>query len=271
MYYKISFLYCCILVSLVLFSCTSKTNDIPKVDLKKQEAIINEHLVNDAWQYSLYSKERQTAIDKGLAKDSTIAYLWQQKAMPLFKQRKYELGLAFLNKAVKFDRASWQEYRAFMQCIFMKNYQNALDDFQDCKKRFGNHYVMDHSYDFYSALCHLQLNQFKAAETLLQKEVQKQLDEHGEDWVHYLDIFYLGISQYELEQYKTATTTFDTVLKLYPNFAEAIYYKAICLQKLGNSAQATQLFKSANREGKLGNTINEDNAVYELYPYQIRW
>ncbi|AXG72207.1 hypothetical protein KORDIASMS9_04475 [Kordia sp. SMS9] len=76
---------------------------------------------------------------------------------------------------------------------------------------------------------------------------------------------------YELEQYNNAIATFDVALHLYSNFAEVIHYKAICLQKLGNSAQVTQSFESANREGKLGNTINEDNAVYELYPYQIRW
>jgi hypothetical protein len=69
----------------------------------------------------LYSKEWQEEINKGLVKDSTITYLWQQKAMPLFKQAKYELGMTYLDKAVKFDRNNeWQEYRGFMKCIFSK-------------------------------------------------------------------------------------------------------------------------------------------------------
>ena len=87
---------------------------------EKQKEIINEHLKNGAWKHELFSREWQEEIDKGLAKDSTIAYLWQQKAMPMFKQGKYEVGVDFIDKAVKYDRQGWQDYRAFIKCIFAK-------------------------------------------------------------------------------------------------------------------------------------------------------
>lgn len=136
----------------------------------EQDSIIKEHLENGAWKKGLYSREWQEEIDKGLSKDSTIAYMWQQKAMPLFKQGKYELGMKYLDKAVKFDRNNeWQEYRAFMKCIFSKTYKEAIDDFEDCKKKNGNSYVMDHSYDFYIALSKIQLNEYQEAEALLEK------------------------------------------------------------------------------------------------------
>ena len=45
-----------------------------------------------AYQYCLKKKKK---------KDSTIAYLWQQKAMPYFKARKYSIGKPFLDKAVQ--------------------------------------------------------------------------------------------------------------------------------------------------------------------------
>lgn len=264
---------------LIACSCDQESNSNTAISTttsasiltKKQEEIIDTHLVNGAWKYPIYSKERQQEIDNGLAKDSTIAYLWQQKAMPLFKQRKYELGLTYIDKAVTYDPKSWQAYRAFMKCIFVKNYTSAINDFEDCKEKYGNNYVMDHSYDFYIALSNLQLHKFEAAEQLLEKETARQLTEHGEDWVHYLDLFYLGISKYELEKHEEAIRAFDKTLDLYPNFSEALYYKAICTEKIGNPELAKVLFEKATMNGRLGNTINEDNALYELYPYQVRW
>lgn len=77
----------------------------------------------------------QNCLDNGLAKDSTIAYLWQQKAMPYFKARKYEIGMPFLDKAVKYKAERWQPYRGFMKCIFSKSYKDAIEDLEDCKKK----------------------------------------------------------------------------------------------------------------------------------------
>lgn len=47
----------------------------------------------------MFSKEWQDEIDLGLKKDSTIAYLWQQKAMPYFKLRKCEIGMPFIDQS----------------------------------------------------------------------------------------------------------------------------------------------------------------------------
>lgn len=237
-----------------------------------QDSIIKKYLEEGAWRYGLYSRERQEEIDKGLAQDSTIAYLWQQKAMPLYKQGKYELGKRYIDKAVKFDRVGeWQEYRAFMSCIFSKRYQEAIVDFEACKEKQGNSYVMDHSYDFYIGLSYLQLNQFAKAEERLRQEVDHQYEEYGEEMVHHLDLFYLGIAQYEQGKYKDALTTFDRALAKYPKFSDVLYHKAICLGKMGGKTEAKETLEAAKEYGKLGYTINEDNSLYERYPYQVRW
>ena len=55
-------------ITLVLF---------PQSDSKDQ--ILETYLEKGAWQHHYLSKEWEEWIDKGLAKDSTIAYLWQQK------------------------------------------------------------------------------------------------------------------------------------------------------------------------------------------------
>lgn len=264
----------------LLVSCNKATKTIETTSENKefvyskdrQDSLVNIFLNNGASNLPLNSIKRQMEIDKILAQDSTIAYLWQQKAMPLYKQGKYELGLKYLNQAVKYDRNNqWQEYRAFMTCIFAKTYKDAIADFKDCIRRNGNSYVMDHTYNFYIAISKIQLNEFAEAERILEAEVDKKLLEEGEEWVHHLDLFYLGISKYEQGKYKSAIEAFDRALNKYPEFAEVLYYKSNCEDRLGNSEEANKLMEEANYYGKQGHSINEDNSIYERYPYQIRW
>lgn len=235
-----------------------------------QQKIIEEFADNCAHQKPLFSHEWQECLDAGLKQDSTIAYLWQQKAMPLFKQRKYELGMVYIDKAVRYDREKWQEYRAFIKCIFAKTYKDALADFEDCKKRYGNRYVMDHTYDFYMGLCYLQLNDYAAAEKCFLGYVN-EMQKKGEEWVHATALFYYGISVYEQRRYTEAITILDRALKNYEEFSDAKYYKAMCYYNMKDMDNATLCYNQSREDEKKGYTINEDNTAYETYPYQVVW
>ena len=92
--------------------------------------------------------EWQACLDQGLKKDSTVAYLWQQKAMPYFKCKKYEVGMQYLDKAVFYDKKEWLPYRGFIKCVFSKTYKEAITDLEECIKLYGNGYRMDHPYSF---------------------------------------------------------------------------------------------------------------------------
>lgn len=64
-------------IIVIILSCELQSQELVDNSVKQsQESIIEEHLKNGAHQYSFYSKEWKEEIDKGLAKDSTIAYLW---------------------------------------------------------------------------------------------------------------------------------------------------------------------------------------------------
>lgn len=236
-----------------------------------QQEIIEEHLNNCANKFPLYSQERQRCLDAGLEKDPNIAYLWQQKAMPLFKQGKYEVGMEYIDKAVEIDPKRWQPYRAFIKCIFAKNYKAAIVDFEDLLDKYGNGFVMDHSYKFHVGLSYLQLDQFDKAEIIFAEDLQEQAEQWGEDGQHHLDLFYFGISKYEQGKPEEAMIEFDKALKIYPKFSDAQYYKAMCLYRLQRREEASELMALAKTNGLAGNTINEDNVIYERYPYQVRW
>jgi tetratricopeptide (TPR) repeat protein len=240
---------------------------------KRQEAIIEEYVTNCAEKhnYNYNMSEWQNCLDEGLKKDSTIAYLWQQKAMPFFKARKYEIGMKYIDKAVQYDAQRWQSYRAFIKCIFAKTYKNAIIDFEDCKDKFGNNYEMDHTYNFYIGLSYLQLNEYNKAEIIF-KEYIDDMYKNRQGLEHPTAYFYYGISQYEEKKYNEAIITFDKALKIYPNFSDVKYYKAICMARLGAKQEdIKKLFDQVKEDAKKGYTINEDNTIYETYPYQIKW
>lgn len=218
----------------------------------------------------LFSSKRQRYLDSILLVVPTDAYAWQQKAMPLFKQKKYELGMSYLDSAVKYDQSNhYLEYRAFIKCIFQKSYRSAIKDFDAIQKIKGNSYVMDHTYEFYKGLCYLQLNQFNTAEQLFTKNINEDRIKLGDKWINCSSLFYQGVCFYELGKYPKAIESFNECIARYSNFSDAKYYRAICLQNIGKKKEALVLVKEAESDFKIGYSIPETNAMYEIYPYQV--
>ena len=253
------------------FQCCAqnrKINHKDEVRISKNDSVRSISYLNKSFTVPLFSQAHQLYLDSALSINPRHAYLWQQKAMPLFKQKKYELGMPYLDSAVKYDRSNhWLEYRAFMKCIFQKSYREAIKDFNSAQKQNGNSYVMDHSYVFYKGLCYLQLNKFDSAEYFIGNEINKELKERNS--VHYLHWFYLGIIQFEKEDYTKALESFDNCLSEYSQLPDAMYYKALCLFRQKQNKAALELALKAKENLKIGYTINEDNAIYESYPYQL--
>lgn len=240
----------------------------PKKRFSKQDSIKLYGYLEKTESVPLFSQKRQQYLDSALLIVPKASQLWQQKAMPLFKQKKYELGMPFLDSAVKYDKTNhWLEYRAFMKCIFQKSYRAAINDFNLAIKKNGNSWVMDHSYVFYKGLCYLQLNKLDSAEFLFRKEMEQEIKDRKE--AHYLHWFYMGVLQHEQEKYAEAITSFDNSLRQYSQFSDAQYYKAVCLFELKQINQALDVLNQAKENLKVGYTLNEDNAIYEAYPYQI--
>ncbi len=247
----------------------SQTSDLSPDE--KKELIIETYLKNGAWNHHFLSKEWEEWINLGLKQDSTIAYLWQQKALPYWKQKKYQLAIECYDNAVKYDRKEWLSRLGFLKCIFAKDYLGALNDLNNYSTEFGLKYEQDHPLDFYKGLCFLQLNQFQNACDIFKKMVENQESKHGPEWVHYLERYYYAIANYELKNYELANSEFDKVLKEYSNFSDAQYYKALCLNYLGEKEKAKTIMEIGKLNFEKGHTINEDSSKYEDYPYQITW
>ena len=239
----------------------AKKQSIDTVKLKRYYEKINS--------VRLFSIDRQKYLDSILFETPTNAYLWQQKAMPLFKQKKYELGLQYLDSAIKYDKTDhYIEYGAFIKCIFVRSYQNSIQDFENLKSKHKIGFVMDHSYDFYLGLCHLQLNQFEKAKEYFSNSILYSEEKWG--FGHFLEYFYLGVTNMELGKLDQAMKDFDKTLTLYPEFPDVKFYKALFLEKDKKYQEATDIINKAKVDFSKGYSINEGNSINEEYPYQIK-
>lgn len=237
--------------------------------LSTEDSIRLEGYLRIVFDVPVYSVKRQVYLDSALSITPKNAYLWQQKAMPLFKMHKYEIGQPYLDSAVKYNPKKWLDYSGFMKCIFSKNYRSAIADFEAARALNGNAGVMDHPYDFYEGLSYLQLNMFDSCIYYIDKCIQYKTKANGSEWVHPLHWFYEGIAWYEKEDYTQAIRCFDSSLSLYKNFADVQYYKALCLSRSGREEESLVLMKEGRENMRKGYTLTEDSIIYELYPYQV--
>jgi tetratricopeptide (TPR) repeat protein len=120
--------------------------------------------------------------------------------------------------------------------------------------------------DVVIGLCHLQLNDFQKARLRFTNSIHRITQKSGKQWNSPRVFLYLGITLMKEKAYSQATRVLDELIELYPNYAEAYYYKAQCYRSLKDlkNAEAT-LNKCKQVFEKYG---AEKNAYFEL-PYQI--
>lgn len=259
----------CIWVIGLLFVSIFTYGQANKFSLSLSDSLKLRVFVDSINHSDLFSVRRQLYIDSALMIKPWSAFWWQQKSMPLDKQKKYELAKPYLDSAVKYNRSKYLDYRGFVNCIFRKNYSDAISDFKAAQKEYGYRHVMDHSYDFWLGLSYLQLNKFDSSIMYFTNTIKIEQESRSDSLAHFLNWFYLGIAWYEKDNNTMAIYCFDKCLEQYRSFSDAKYYKAYCLTRINKKAEAKTLIVEADADFKKGYTINEDNVIYESYPYQI--
>ena len=216
---KISFNF--FLVLLPLFYLSQTADDNFKMEIYKK-------YIDKTREADNYGIKYQKLIDSALVFLPNDADLWAKKSVPYFKKKKYEVGMAFLDKAVLLDEKNNIAYRAFIKCIFSKNYKESIIDFERAKLLIGDDgIIMDHSFDFYIGLCYLQLDNYQQADFFLKKSINSEIKRIGGNG-NYLENFYLGIVYYETEKYNDAIIYCDQSLSDYRQFSDARVYRVRC-------------------------------------------
>ena len=234
-----------------------------------QDSLVARFLTNGAHRISYLDPRWALYCDSLIAACPTFAYAYQQKAMPLIKTGKYEETFALLNRAVALDPNHWLAYRGFLKCIFTKNYDGALLDFEQAARLKPNGREMDHTYPFFRGLCQLELGRFARAEAEFNRDLAQQRGADGTGDVHFNTLFYLGVLYVETKHYDRAAAYLTQCLRTYPQHPEANYYAALAYRAQGKEAAARQHLAAAQKALMAGYRLNEDNIFYANYPRQI--
>jgi len=252
-----------ILISWITFTLLNCRNiSIQSENYKCNKDIIEQkYIINGAWKYGIYEPQFQMYLDSAIYYCPTLASAYQQKAMAFFKCKNYTKGEYYINIACELS-GEYFDYRAFMVCIFSRDYETASNLFISLINERGDNHIMDHKYSFYLGLCYIQLLQLDKAKTIFIKLTENTTP-------HYLDYFYLGVIYYNLFEFDKAKICFQKSIVEYSQFSDAYFYLAkIDENNLEFEGRKTKL--KLSKELLLNRyTINEDNAKYEFYPYQV--
>lgn len=221
-----------------------------------------------AWKYGYNHPQWETSWDSLIVICPNIARAYQEKAIPYLKSGDYAKAFELEDKAVELDPESWIAYRGFLHCIFTKNYQKALIDFDRAEKIVPNASVMDHTYSFFCGLSYLELGEFDKAEQSFLKDIAQQKKRGGNNDIHFNSLLYLGIVYLEMKEFDKAEKTLKDCLNYYAQLPEGNYYLGMTLKSTNNPA-AKLYFEKANEYFQQGYKINEDNEAYVNYPRQI--
>lgn len=237
--------------------CSSKNVQDSLLELYSQKA----------WKLGYNHPSWITSWDSLIAICPNIAEAYREKAIPFLKSGAYSSAFELEDKAVELDPKSWIAYRGFLHCIFTKNYEKALTDFEAAEKLTPGASVMDHSYSFFTGLSYLGLANLSMAEQSFIRDIEQQRKGTGND-VHFNSLLYLGIVRLEMKKFELAEKDLKDCIRYYAQLPEANYYLAMTLKATGNP-DAEVYFNKAKQYYQQGYKINEDNEVYVNYPRQI--
>lgn len=245
----------------IIFDCTNK---------KIKDSLIKKYLDSGAEKHSYNSPQWQLYCDSLITICPNIAVAYQLKAIPFIKYGDYQKAFLLEDKAVQLDPQGFTAYRGFLKCIFTKDYEGSILDFQNAQKLLPNSYEMDHTYFFYEGLCNLELGNFSKAEENLKKDIFIQTQGDTLKTVHYNTLFYLGVLYYEIKNYDLAKNYLLKCIAVYKEHSNANYYLALVYNAMGKFDLKNKYLQFSKQAFEKGYGLNEDNIYYANYPHQIK-
>ncbi|OZI05419.1 hypothetical protein BWI93_25330 [Siphonobacter sp. BAB-5385] len=240
----------------------------PCSDSVVTDSLIHHYLENGAFKVGYNDPRWEMYCDSLIATCPNIAVAYREKAIPYIKFGDFGKAMLLEDQAVSLDPQQWIDYRAFLKCIFTRDYEGALKDFEQAEIYHPMASIMDHFYPFYQGLCHLELGNYQKAEQYLRQDVYAQRKSRAKG-IHFNTYFYLGVVFYEMKKYSLAEKYLKMCLSIYEQHPDANYYLARCQLKKQKFNTALNYLKQAKEYMQEGFTYNEDNIVYSSYPHQI--
>ena len=240
--------------------CTSK---------KIQDSLIVRYIDNGAEKNDYNSPIWQAYCDSLIKICPNIAVSYQLKAIPFIKMGDYATAFPLEDKAVELAPKEYTAYRGFLKCIFTKDYEAAIIDFQKAQQLTPNNYEMDHTYPFYEGLCNLELREYNKAEQNFKQDILIQTGGDQNKNIHFNSLLYIGILYYEMQKDEKAKEYLLKCLLQYKDLPDANYYLALVYKREKNIEFQNKYLQIAKQAKAKGYSLNEGNVYYVYYPHQI--
>lgn len=250
-------------------NCLGQTQTIDCFNTNIQDSLVTRYMNNGAFKYGYNHPKWGIYCDSLIAICPNIALPYREKAIPYIKSGDFGKAFPLEDRAVEIEPKKWLDYRAFLKCIFSKDYNGAIQDFEIAQKQSPNGFIMDHSYQFYLGLCYLELKDLDNAEENLKKDILIQTKGDTALKAHFNSYLYLGIIYLEKQNYKNAELFLQESLKQFSQMPDANYYLAMTYKALGKQTEKRKYIEIAQATIKRGLGLSEDNEIYTNYPHQI--
>ena len=221
-----------------------------------------------AHEFALDDKEWVQIYDSLISICPNIAEAYQERGLAYLVSADTAQLFANIDKAVELDARRWLPYRGYLHCIYAKNYQKAIADFETAEQLMPNAFTMDHSFSFFLAMAYTGLGNFEKAETYFLKDIATQKRGAGQNDIHYNTLLYFGIMHFLNNELDKSEIRLRECMQLYEQHPTANYYMSLILKATGNKQQAAY-FEKAKQFLQEGYRINEPNSHLVPYPYQV--
>lgn len=234
-----------------------------------QDSLVFKYIENGALRTDYNTPIWQMYCDSLIRICPNIAVAYQLKAIPFIKMGDYAKAFPLEDKAVALAPKEYMAYRGFLKCIFLKDYEAAIIDFQKAQELTPNSYEMDHTYFFYQGLCNLELKKYSIAEENFKQDILIQTGGDTTKNIHFNTLLYIGILYYEMKENEKAKSFLLKCLLQYKDLPDANYYLGLVYKKEKNIALQTKYLQHAKLAKGKRYGLNEDNVYYVYYPHQI--
>lgn len=180
----------------------------------------------------------QTMFDVLTFQNPDYSDAYFEQSVPFNKRGDFAKGFQLLDKAVELNPRLHLGYRGYMKLRFLRDYDNALLDFDKLDTITPNFVdaPWGENIDFLRGECYFGKKYYSKAIEMFNRNIKNQ----KEDWADIHSFVYLGLCEYELGNYEKAISEFQRALHQSKQTPESYFGMAKAYEKLGEIDKAKE-------------------------------
>ena len=237
--------YLFLLCSAYLFSQPNCNAFLYKNDTLQYKACIESEKANKYYQFQ---REFQKIFDDAITIYPNFAYAYREKSTAYLKSGDFLTWKKLIDKAVLYDVQGNLGYRAWCRFQFFRDYKGAIKDIEKLDSLMSYNIGYSSNGDYHlnitKAMCYSAINQKEKPIKIFINQLNSKDDSAG-----LYDYYQLGVTYYDIKDYKNALKSFEKQSKIY-EFADNTYYKSKIYK---SSIMDLLLFNNSSNSLKLNN------------------